>query len=84
MSDWKISPNVSDWKNSGGYCIPLDKRVAADGRRMQDVRVSDGFASLSKALYVVEQKVRVAIQMCGKSGQGARDEGGHAAGTTTV
>jgi hypothetical protein len=51
---------------------------------MQDGRVSDGFASLSEALYVAEQKVRLAIQTCGKSGQGARDEGGRAAGTTTV
>nr|AWA45184.1 SNW domain-containing protein 1 [Saccharum spontaneum] len=66
MSDWKISPNVSDWKNSGGYCISLDKRVAANGRRMQDVRVSDGFTSLSEALYVAEQKAKVAIQTRGK------------------
>jgi hypothetical protein len=35
--------------------------VAADGQRMQDGRVSDGFASLSEALYVAEQKARVAI-----------------------
>jgi SNW domain-containing protein 1 len=62
MSDWKISPNVSDWKNSGGYCIPLDKRMVADDRWMKDVQVSDGFASLSEALYVTEQKARVAIQ----------------------
>ncbi|CAD6337217.1 unnamed protein product [Miscanthus lutarioriparius] len=62
MSDWKIAPRVSDWKNSGGYCIPLDKRVAADDRRMQDVQISDGFASLSEALYVAEQKAREAIQ----------------------
>ncbi|KAG0513464.1 hypothetical protein BDA96_10G104600 [Sorghum bicolor] len=50
MSDWKIPPRVSDWK------------AAADDRRMQDVQVSDGFASLSEALYVAEQKAREAIQ----------------------
>jgi hypothetical protein len=33
---------------------------------MQDVWVSDGLASLSEALYVVEQKARVAIQTRGK------------------
>jgi SNW domain-containing protein 1 len=66
MLNWKISPNVSDRKNSGGYCIPLDKRVAANSRRMQDVRVSNGFASLSEALYVAEHKARVAIQTRGK------------------
>jgi hypothetical protein len=26
--------NVLDWKNSGGYCILLDKWVAAEGRWM--------------------------------------------------
>ncbi|OEL21656.1 SNW domain-containing protein 1 [Dichanthelium oligosanthes] len=63
MEDWKIPPNVLDWKNPKGYCIPLDKRVASDGRRMQDVQVSDGFASLSEALYVAERKSREAIEM---------------------
>jgi hypothetical protein len=29
---WKIPPCVSNWKNSKGYTIPLDKRLAADGR----------------------------------------------------
>ncbi|CAN0317778.1 unnamed protein product, partial [Laminaria digitata] len=29
---WKIPPCVSNWKNARGYTIPLDKRLAADGR----------------------------------------------------
>ncbi|RCV20809.1 hypothetical protein SEVIR_4G087000v4 [Setaria viridis] len=63
--DWKIPPSVSDWKNAKGYCIPLDKRLASSdgGRRMQGVQISDGFAGLSEALYVAEQKAREAIQM---------------------
>ncbi|CAL5046800.1 unnamed protein product [Urochloa decumbens] len=68
--DWKIPPSVPDWKNAQGYCVPLDKRAAAaaDGRRMreQDVRISDGFAGLSEALYVAEQKAREAVETRGK------------------
>ncbi|CAL5051851.1 unnamed protein product [Urochloa decumbens] len=68
--DWKIPPSVPDWKNAQGYCVPLDKRAAAaaGGRRMreQDVRISDGFAGLSEALYVAEQKAREAVETRGK------------------
>lgn len=34
---WKVPPCVSNWKNARGYTIPLDKRLAADGRCVQDV-----------------------------------------------
>lgn len=34
---WKIPPCVSNWKNAKGYVIPLDKRIAADGRGLQVV-----------------------------------------------
>lgn len=61
--EWKVPPCVSDWKNPKGYSIPLDQRVAADGRRMQEVQISDGFASLTEALYVAEQKAREAVEM---------------------
>lgn len=30
--NWKIPPCVSNWKNAKGFTIPLDKRIAADGR----------------------------------------------------
>nr|CAB3470008.1 unnamed protein product [Digitaria exilis] len=66
MESWKIPPSVSDWKNAKGYCVPLDKRVASsDARRMRqdDAHVSDGFASLSEALYVAEQKAREAMMI---------------------
>lgn len=39
QQDWKIPPCVSNWKNAKGYTIPLDKRVAADGRGLQEVRL---------------------------------------------
>ena len=35
QQDWKIPPCVSNWKNAKGYTIPLDKRLAADGRGLQ-------------------------------------------------
>ena len=35
---WKIPPCISNWKNAKGYTIPLDKRLAADGRGLQEVR----------------------------------------------
>lgn len=35
--EWKIPPSISNWKNPKGYVIPLDKRLAADGRGLQEV-----------------------------------------------
>jgi SNW domain-containing protein 1 len=32
-----IPPCISNWKNNKGFTIPLDKRLAADGRGLQDV-----------------------------------------------
>ncbi len=34
---WKIPPCISNWKNAKGYTIPLDKRLAADGRSLSQV-----------------------------------------------
>ena len=35
QANWKIPPCISNWKNAKGYTIPLDKRLAADGRGLQ-------------------------------------------------
>ena len=35
QQEWKIPPCISNWKNPRGYTIPLDKRLAADGRGLQ-------------------------------------------------
>ncbi|KAK1021070.1 mRNA splicing protein, partial [Friedmanniomyces endolithicus] len=40
---WRIPPPVSNWKNPKGYTVPLDKRLAADGRGLQDVTINDKF-----------------------------------------
>lgn len=66
QQDWKIPPCISNWKNPKGYTIPLDKRLAADGRGLQEVQINDNFAKLSEALYVAEQKAREAVAMRSK------------------
>lgn len=60
---WKIPPVVSNWKNAKGYTIPLDKRLAADGRTLQQATINDKFATLSEALYVAERKARSEVEM---------------------
>lgn len=66
QQDWKIPPCISNWKNPKGYTIPLDKRLAADGRGLQDIQINDNFAKLSEALYVAEQKAREAVAVRSK------------------
>lgn len=41
QKDWMIPPCISNWKNNKGYTVPLDKRLAADGRGLQDVSSCD-------------------------------------------
>ena len=61
--DWKIPPCISNWKNAKGYTIPLDKRLAADGRGLQEVQINDAFAKLAESLYVAESKARESVEM---------------------
>merc|ERR1719507_2510455 len=63
QKDWKIPPCISNWKNAKGYTIPLDKRLSADGRNLQDVAVNDKFAALSEDLYLAERKAREEIKI---------------------
>lgn len=53
---WKIPPCISNWKNARGFIIPLDKRLAADGRGLQEVTINDKFAMLTESLYIAERK----------------------------
>merc|ERR1712224_1071030 len=57
-ANWKIPPAISNWKNAKGFIIPLDKRLAADGRALQETKINDKFSKLSEALYIAEQKAR--------------------------
>merc|ERR1711920_953544 len=61
--NWKIPPVVSNWKNVKGYIIPLDKRLLADGRNLQEAKINDNFAKLSEALYIAEQKAREDMEL---------------------
>jgi len=40
-----------------GHTIPLDKRLAADGRGLQSVHINENFAKLAEALYIADRKV---------------------------
>ncbi|GMQ06399.1 hypothetical protein CsSME_00051013 [Camellia sinensis var. sinensis] len=63
QQDWKIPPCISNWKSPKGFTIPLDRRLAADGRGLQEVQTND---NLSESLYVVEQKAREDVAMRSK------------------
>eukprot|EP01039_Chlorochromonas_danica_P005445 gene5445-5993_t len=53
---WKIPPCVSNWVNARGFIIPLDKRLVADGRGLQESTINNKFAMLSESLYIAERK----------------------------
>ncbi|KYN08547.1 Puff-specific protein Bx42, partial [Cyphomyrmex costatus] len=63
QKEWKIPPCISNWKNAKGYTIPLDKRLAADGRGLQQVHINENFAKLAEALYIADRKARQAVEM---------------------
>ncbi|KAL8711416.1 MAG: hypothetical protein Q9220_004074 [cf. Caloplaca sp. 1 TL-2023] len=62
---WKIPPTVSNWKNPKGYTVPLDKRLAADGRGLQDVTINDKFASFAEALFTADRHAREEVKQRG-------------------
>ena len=61
--EWVIPASISNWKNPKGYTIPLDKRLAADGRNLNSIQINDKFANLSEALYLAEHKARQAVEV---------------------
>eukprot|EP00592_Proboscia_alata_P017573 CAMPEP_0194393964 /NCGR_PEP_ID=MMETSP0174-20130528/123589_1 /TAXON_ID=216777 /ORGANISM="Proboscia alata, Strain PI-D3" /LENGTH=862 /DNA_ID=CAMNT_0039189705 /DNA_START=150 /DNA_END=2736 /DNA_ORIENTATION=+ len=60
---WIIPACISNWKNTRGYTIPLDKRLAADGRGLREHTVNEQFATLSESLYVAERAAREEVRM---------------------
>lgn len=66
QQEWKIPPCISNWKNPKGYTIPLDKRLAADGRGLQSVHINENFSKLAEALYIADRKARESIEMRAK------------------
>ena len=59
---WRIPPPISNWKNPKGYTVPLDKRLAADGRGLQDVTINDKFAGFSEALFTADRLAREEVK----------------------
>ena len=62
QQDWKIPPSISNWKNQRGYTIPLDKRLAADGRGLQQVHINENFSKLAESLYLADRKARESVE----------------------
>jgi len=62
QKEWMIPPCISNWKNNKGYTIPLDKRLAADGRGLQDVHINDNFAKFSEALFIADRHAREEVR----------------------
>lgn len=59
---WNVPAAISNWKNPGGITIALDKRLAADGRHLQEVQINDKFAKLSESLFIAERTAREDIE----------------------
>ncbi|EJK65582.1 hypothetical protein THAOC_13538, partial [Thalassiosira oceanica] len=60
---WNVPACISNWKNTRGYTIPLDKRLAADGRGLRDdATINQNFATLSESLYVAERQAREEVR----------------------
>ncbi|XP_054034736.1 SNW domain-containing protein 1-like, partial [Dryobates pubescens] len=63
QQEWKIPPCLSNWENTKGYTVALDKRLAAGGRGLQAVHINESFAQLAEALYIADRKAREAVEM---------------------
>lgn len=59
---WRIPPPVSNWKNPKGFTVPLDKRLAADGRGLQDITINDKHAQFAEAIKMAERHARDEVQ----------------------
>ena len=60
---WNVPACISNWKNTRGYTIPLDKRLAADGRGLREHTINSNFATLSESLYVAERQARQEVRL---------------------
>lgn len=60
---WNIPPCVSSWKNPKGYTIPLDKRLATDGKVLQEKVLNNRIADFAEALYLAERHNKEEVEM---------------------
>lgn len=59
---WRIPPPISNWKNPKGFTVPLDKRLAADGRGLEDNTINDKFAQFAEALFTADKHAREEVK----------------------
>lgn len=59
---WSIPAAISSWHNKRAFLIPLDKRLAVDGRRLQEPVINDNFAKVAEALLIAERKARQEVE----------------------
>ena len=64
QQDWKIPPCISNWKNAKGYTIPLDKRLAADGRGLQQNHINENFSKLAEVILFTNQENEIDKNTC--------------------
>ena len=59
---WKIPPCVSISKNPKGFVIPLNIRLANDGRNFREYQANKNFAKFADVLNLAEKQVKAEIQ----------------------
>lgn len=59
---WKVPPCTSNWKNKKGYTIPLEMRLAADGRSSIQPTINENFSKFTSALYASEKTLRKELE----------------------
>ena len=59
---WKIPPCVNMSNNPKGLVIPLDIRLANDGRNLREYQANQNFAKLADILALTEKNVRKEIE----------------------
>lgn len=62
QKNWRIPPCVSNYKNKGGFVVPLEMRLAADGRTGVAPTINENFAKFSAALYASEKALRKELE----------------------
>lgn len=63
---WYIPPVVSNWKNTNGFAISIDKRMASISNDSEEKYVNDNFSNLSEALEVADKQAREEIKLRAK------------------
>lgn len=60
--DWKVPPCIPNSKNPKGLVIPLDIRLAADGRNLKEYTANSNFSKFADVLFIAEKTARSEIE----------------------